>query len=235
MQDMQRTVLWDNDGVLVNTEELFFEANRRFFQRHGVHVSEEVYFEHFLAKSSGLWHILRERGASDSDIDEGRRERDALYAQLLQDAPNLVVNGIVPVLESLSQTTRMAVVTSSRRSHFDQIHAKTGLSHYFCHVVAAGDYQMEKPSPEPYQVAMKRLGTEPGACIAVEDSPRGLHAALAAGLRCVVLRSALAKRSSFPGAHAVVSSPQELHAVLDRWLESPGGGFQANLLSDGLA
>lgn len=220
---MQRTILWDNDGVLVNTEELFFEANRRLFLRHGIHVSEDVYYDHFLAQSSGLWHLLREQGASEQDIAQNRCERDALYAQLLHNAPDLTVHGIEPVLEDLSKSAQMAVVTSSKRSHFDQIHAQTGFSRYFHHVIAAGDYRTEKPSPEPYQVAMARFGVEPKACIAVEDSPRGLQAALAAGVPCIVRQSTLTRRATFTGALAVVSSCQALHTALNHWLTSPVG------------
>lgn len=216
---MHSAILWDNDGVLVNSEVLFYEANERYFRPHGIELSAERYFDCFLCSSAGVWPILHERGWSEEQISVARRERNDLYASLLDQATNLTVPGIEDVLQHFSTRCRMAVVTSSNRAHFDQIHQKTSLLRHFELVVAAGDYRHEKPSPEPYLVAASRLGLMSQACIAVEDSPRGMQAAVAAGIPCIVLRSQLTATHAFKGAHAVVDTPAELHCALNEWYE----------------
>jgi HAD superfamily hydrolase (TIGR01509 family) len=220
---MQTAILWDNDGVLVDSEKLFYEANRRYFwDAAGIELNADLYFEHFLCSSAGLWHLLRDRGWNEHRISGGRTERNQLYASLLRDSPSLTIPGIEAVLEHFAKSCRMAVVTSSARAHFEQIHHNTGLLRHFELVVAAGDYAREKPDPEPYEVAIARLGVPPARCIAVEDSPRGLCAAAAAGLSCIVVRSELTQRCAFEGAHAIVDSPLQLFEALQLWHERHG-------------
>jgi HAD superfamily hydrolase (TIGR01509 family) len=107
---------------------------------------------------------------------------------------------------------RMAVVTSSQRQHFDVMHANISLTRYFEFVLAREDYGKSKPNPEPYLLALERLGMTAGSCVAVEDSERGLAAARAAGLRCLVVPNAITRNCSFQGATAILPRAE---AVLD--------------------
>ena len=216
---LQKAILWDNDGILVNSEVLFYEATRRYLQRHEIELNPDLYFEYFLCNSAGTWHLLRDKGLNDDQITTARHERNELYTELLDSAPDLTTPGIETVLQQFSEKCHMAIVTSSDRGHFEQIHQRTGLLSHFNLVVAAGDYRHEKPNPEPYLVAANRLGVSPVDCIAVEDSPRGLNAANAAGIPCVVMRTHLTARHSFTGAYAVVDNPAELQFVLHEWYE----------------
>lgn len=217
---MRNAILWDNDGVLVNSEVLFYEANRRYFLQHGIELSADLFFEHFLCSSAGIWHML---GWNVQRIANGRRERNNVYAALLDNSPDLSMPGIEGVLQHFATTCRMAVVTSSARDHFERIHERTSLLRYFELVVAAGDYVHEKPDPEPYLVAVAQLKVVAQNCIAVEDSPRGLKAAISAGLDCIILRSQLTEKYSFEGAFAIVDSPAELREVLQGWHEEQSG------------
>jgi HAD superfamily hydrolase (TIGR01509 family) len=214
---MHSAILWDNDGVLVNSEVLFYEANQRYFRQHGIELSVEHYFNCFLCSSAGAWPLLREKGWNDAQIAAARSERNAVYANILSSATDLAIPGIEEVLQHFSKMCRMAVVTSSDRDHFDQIHQQTTLLKHFELVIAAGDYLQEKPSPEPYLLAASRLGLAVQACIAVEDSPRGMQAALAAGMPCIALRSHLTATYPFSGAYAVVDTPAELRDALSGW------------------
>ena len=107
---------------------------------------------------------------------------------------------------------RMAVVTSSQRQHLDLMHAGIGLTNYFEFVLAREDYGKTKPNPEPYLAALERLGMRVENCVAVEDSERGLAAAHAAGLRCLVIPNEITRSCSFQGATAILPGAA---AVLD--------------------
>ena len=96
----------------------------------------------------------------------------------------------------------MGVVTSANREHFDIIHRRLDLVRHFRFVLTAEDYRHTKPSPDPYLLGLKRLGLEAGQCLVVEDSPRGLEAARAAGIPCIVLRHELTLGHDFAGALA---------------------------------
>ena len=67
-------ILWDNDGVLVETEHLYFEATRDVMSEAGVELDQETYREYFLKRSSGAWHLIAERGYSEADIARMREK-----------------------------------------------------------------------------------------------------------------------------------------------------------------
>ena len=76
-------------------------------------------------------------------------------------------------------------------------------------------YANSKPSPDPYLLGLERLGVAADDALVVEDSPRGLQAAMAAGIRCVIVRNALTRGHDFPGAHRVVDTMAELLAEIE--------------------
>ena len=108
----------------------------------------------------------------------------------------------------------MGVVTSSRKDHFDLIHRTSGLLEYFDFVLTADDFRRVKPDPEPYLLAVARSGIDPGACMAIEDSERGLQSATSAGISCIVVPTALTRGGSFAGAHRILESISEIPAAL---------------------
>jgi HAD superfamily hydrolase (TIGR01509 family) len=210
---MIRAIFWDNDGVLVDTEHLYFEATRQVLAQAGIRLTEDTYVELFLRQGRGAWHLAEERGVPPADIDRLREERNALYAHLLDQAPRLI-EGVLDVLEALHGKYVMGVVTSSRKDHFDVIHRSTGVLKYFDFVLTAGDYPRGKPAPDPYLLAVERSGAAPDECIAVEDSERGLEAAVLAGLKCLIVPSRLTRSCAFPRAYRILRSVHDVPLAL---------------------
>ncbi len=211
---MIKAILWDNDGVLVDTEHLYFEATRRVLDSVGIPLSQEQYIELFLKQARGAWHLAEERGMLPDEVVRLRDERNALYGRLLGDGPRLI-QGVVEVLDALHGKYIMGIVTSSRRDHFDLIHESSGLLEYFDFVLTSDDFARTKPDPEPYLKAIEKSGVEDEACIAIEDSERGLEAATGAGIRCLIVPSALTRGRRFPGAHRILDSVREIPGALD--------------------
>jgi HAD superfamily hydrolase (TIGR01509 family) len=208
---MVEAILWDNDGVLVDTECLFFESTRRTLARVGIELSLEQFLVLSMRQGRSAFKLAAERGWAEQQIAELKRERDVLYSEMLR-GQTQVLPGVPETLRSLHGRMRMAVVTSSQRQHFDVMHADLGLTGYFEFVLAREDYGEAKPSPESYLLALHRLGMKAESCVAVEDSERGLAAARAAGLRCLVIPNDLTRKSSFRGATRILSGAA---AVLD--------------------
>ena len=208
-----KAILWDNDGILVDTEHLYFEATRRIMESVGIPLSREQYIELFLKEARGAWHLAEERGMPSDEVARLRDERNALYARLLGEGVRLVP-GIVSVLDALQGRYIMGIVTSSRRDHFELIHQSSGLLKYFGFALTADDYERTKPDPQPYLKAIEKTGVEADACIAVEDSERGLEAAMRAGIRCIVVPSALTRGRPFSGAHRILERVSEIPGIL---------------------
>jgi HAD superfamily hydrolase (TIGR01509 family) len=209
-----RALLWDNDGVLVDTEPLFFQATGEALARYGVHLTEELYVDFSMRQGRTLFELIAERSVSPDEIRRTRERRDARYAELLREGVR-VLSGVREALSALSGRLPMAIVTASGREHFEIIHEPLGLLPHFEFVLAEGDYARTKPAPDAYLAAAARFGLDASECLVVEDSERGLQAAIAAGMRCVVVPSGFSRGGDFGRAHRVLSSAHEVPAILE--------------------
>ncbi|SEN79944.1 haloacid dehalogenase superfamily, subfamily IA, variant 3 with third motif having DD or ED [Duganella sp. CF517] len=216
---MLQAILWDNDGVLVDTERLFYEANRELFRPLGLELSEQHFFDWYLADNCGAWHLL-EPAMSEASKQQWRAHRNRRYALRLASEHIPAIDGVAEVLARLAPRVRMGVVTSSIGAHFDIIHARLPLRRHFEFVLTHESYANSKPAPDPYLLGLERLGVAAADALVVEDSPRGLRAAMAAGIRCVVLRNALTRGYAFPGAYRVVDTMAELLAEIELLLSA---------------
>lgn len=208
-------IFWDNDGVLVDTEHLYFEATRGILATRGIALTESDYLELFLRKSRGILHFAEAHGWTEAELEDIRRARSAHYSSLLREHSR-VIDGVEDVLAALHGRIAMGIVTSSQRQHFDIIHENSGLLKYFDFVLASGDYSEPKPHPAPYLKALERTRIAREACLVVEDSERGLASATAAGLKCVMVPSRLAAGHAFTGAHKVLADIREILTLVQQ-------------------
>ena len=201
---MIKAILWDNDGVLVDTEGLYFQATREILSRVGVDLTEEMFAEYLLKHGRSVWHLAADKGASSDKVKRMREERNSLYEQLLRQG-NTLIDGVEETLANLHGKFVMGIVTSSRPEHFEVIHQRTALLKYFDFVITSLYYTNFKPDPEPYLVGLERTGFEKDECVVIEDSARGLIAANAAGIRCLVIPNDLAPIEDFAAAHLILN------------------------------
>ena len=175
MKDRFDAIFFDNDGVLVDTEPLFLQATQELLATVGVPLRAEDYHEISMRRGGTVFDLATARGISDEQILELRSRRAERYSELIAQGVR-VLDGVVETLDALADLRRTAIVTSSNRDHFDEIHAQTGLVDYFEFVLADGDYARHKPHPDPYDRAAERMGVDPARCLVIEDSERGLGA-----------------------------------------------------------
>jgi len=170
---MIEAILWDNDGILVDTERLFFESTRRILATIGIQLTSERFLELSMRQGRSAFDLATESGWQREQVTNLKRQRDLVYSKMLRKETR-ILPGVAETLKTLHGHTRMAVVTSSQRQHFDVMHANLGLVRYFEFVLAREDYGKTKPDPESYLLALERLGIKAPNCVAVEDSERGL-------------------------------------------------------------
>jgi len=208
---MIKAIFWDNDGVLVDTEGLFFRANQEILAGVGISLRWEEFEEISLARGESVLQLAANPEAEV--FHKLRRDRDARYADLLAREP-LMIDGVREVLDALHGKYVMGIVTSSGHEHFEIIHRQSKRLPYFQFVLTMKDCSHTKPHPEPYLKALELAGFMPQECLVIEDSPRGLAAAMSAGIRCMVIPSKFTCSNNFAGAYKVLNSIKELPAVL---------------------
>ena len=212
----RRAILWDNDGVLVDTEKWFFEANRLELAAIGIDATWAQFREINMTRGVSLLSIS---GLQGEDLRALYERRDARYGELLR-TKQLAIPGMLELLERVKQHCLTAgIVTASRREHFDLIHQRSGMLEHVDFTVVREDYPAAKPAPDGYLAGIERTGLAPRDCLAVEDSPRGVAAARAAGLECVLFTpGGIQTGRGVGGVIARAGSAEELEVVLREWL-----------------
>jgi HAD superfamily hydrolase (TIGR01509 family) len=216
-----RAVVFDFDGVLVNTEDLHLVAYQRTFQGRGWSLDRNAYFANYL----GFDDLGLIRGFADdhgfhlnqAEIDAILDEKSRRYAEMVATHPVLYPAAAAAV-SRLGSAFKLAIASGSLRSEILAILAANQLTGAFPVVVGADDVEKSKPAPDPYIAAVERLGVDAGSTVAIEDAPLGLLAAKTAGLRTIGITN------SYPAealnlADVVVQSLDEITTeMVDRLL-----------------
>jgi HAD superfamily hydrolase (TIGR01509 family) len=209
---MKKYILFDNDGVLVETEKWYFRANAEILERMGIALEEERYLE-IMVKGQSAFLLAEEKGFGSVEIEKARDKRNELYQHYIH-TENIEIEGVKDVLKSLAQKYKMGIVTSSRREDFELIHAKRGITEYMDFVLCSGEYGRSKPHPDPYLKGLKLFGGHKEEAIVVEDSQRGLCSAFNAGIDCVVVHNDFTLKHDFTNATHRIKTLSELEGLL---------------------
>ena len=194
---MIEAILFDNDGVLVESEPVFIEACIETAATVGRTVTAEDYVR--LTMIGGR-SIYSELDLAPEAIDALREKRNARYGELLSQR-DLVMPRVRETVVALAEKLRLGVVTSSQKPFFDQLHRHSGLLDHFEFVLTRENFVASKPDPEPYLLGLERLGLPGDSVLAVEDSPRGVISATDAEMRCVAIPTELTREGDFSRAY----------------------------------
>ena len=177
-------IIFDMDGVLVDSHEVHRNAWRLFFQTLGRDVpeSELSFILDGRKRRDILRHFLGD--CPDPELEEFGRRKDRIFRQMqLSVTP---VPGVVRFVREMHRSgTALALATSASRSRARSTLVELGLLNYFLVVVTGEDVLLGKPHASIYQLACSRIGIAPERLLAVEDAISGIRAAVGAGLRCV--------------------------------------------------
>jgi HAD superfamily hydrolase (TIGR01509 family) len=183
-----RGVIFDMDGVLVDSHAVHRRAWHLFFETLGREVPD--YELDFILDGRKRGEILRHflGNCPDPELEEFGRRKDCIFRHMrLEVAP---VAGVVPMVRELHRTgAALALATSASRTRARSTLVELGLLHCFQVVVTGEDVLLGKPDATIYRLACNRIQMQPGCLLAVEDAISGVRAAVGAGLRCVGVAS----------------------------------------------
>jgi len=191
---MIKAVLFDNDGVLMDSELVFFEITRDVLLSAGVVLEASDWALNFLGKGMDTRGMMDFLGIPPAVAEKIIQERNRHFMTCLEKGFPLL-EGVTETINLLRGRVRLALVTGSPRKALFQAHGSADLLDLFECIITSDESPRLKPWPDPYQLALERLGLGPEYAIAVEDSPRGLNSAQSAGLRCVLIPTFLTDMS----------------------------------------
>jgi HAD superfamily hydrolase (TIGR01509 family) len=209
---VKRYILFDHDGVLVDTEFWYYKAGERALADVGLTLDEDQYLRD-MTLGLGTWAQARAAGIDEDTISRQRKVRDAYYQEYLR-TQAIEIDGVVEALAELSEFARMAIVTTAKRADFELIHEHRQIRQFMDFVLVREDYEHAKPHPEPYLTGLTRFGAVREEALVVEDSSRGLQSAVAAGIDCAVVYNEFTKTQDFSQATYRISSLAELKGIL---------------------
>jgi len=210
---MKKYLLFDNDGVLVDTEQYYYKANQKALLEFGLSLEFDTYME-IMARGGTAWEIAKKNGFSQKEIDKKRAQRDIYYQEYIQNE-NIEIDGVIDTLEKLSKNYKMGIVTTSRRVDFELVHKSKDIVRYMDFTLCVEDYPRSKPYPDPYLAGMKNFNATADECIIIEDSQRGLSAAVNAKIECIIVHNAFTATHDFTQASYKIDKLTHLPKLLD--------------------
>jgi beta-phosphoglucomutase len=182
-----KAILFDFDGVIAETENHHIAAWQRTLGAMGWQVADEVAARAVeVDDREFLVDLFTARGIPVDKVDEWVERKQELAVQLLRYAPR-VYPGVVELVGALRGKARLAVVSGTWRANIKTVLEASGLAGSFDVIVGKEDATLRKPDPEAYLIALKKLRLSPKSTVAIEDSPTGLSAARAAGIRRIAV------------------------------------------------
>ena len=205
---MKKYILFDHDGVLVDTEPWYYLAGKRALASLGIDLQLDAYLMN-MANGVSVWEGARVSGISESEIQRARELRNRYYRESLV-TEDIEIEGVLETLSELADTYRMGIVTTSRPADFALIHERRFILDYMEFYLTKGDYERSKPHPDPYLRGLQRFGATAAETVVIEDSARGLRSAIAAGIDCIVVANEFTATHDLSKATARVATFREL-------------------------
>jgi beta-phosphoglucomutase-like phosphatase (HAD superfamily) len=221
--DRLRAVLFDMDGLMVDTEPIHFAAFREYMRRHGVELPESVMSELIGYTEQDNLRELKAKYGIAASLEEMIAERREIYLELVRRLPIEVFPGFWEFSAAARERgMKQAVVSSAAAAQVELVldrlfEARPDLAPpgaYFEAIVSGDEIARNKPAPDIYLEGARRLAAPPAWCLALEDSPPGAQAAAGAGMLVVAVPNRYTQGLAFPGAQAVVLSLEAARSYL---------------------
>ena len=185
----KKAVIFDMDGVLIDSEPVYLEMFRRFIMENGGNAEEETLRAIAGASARQTWVYMAQMWKEIIDPEELHREFRRQYPRFRVPYGEVVYPGVDSLLYWLKRKgVRLALASSSSDRAIRQMLEETGFEAYFDCIVSGDMFKESKPNPEIYLYTLSRLGLSAEECVVMEDSTYGIQAAKAAGLKVVAVK-----------------------------------------------
>jgi HAD superfamily hydrolase (TIGR01509 family) len=215
-----KAIIFDMDGVLVNTEPHHVIIEKKLFARLNLNISDKEHSTYMGRATEIMWiDFVRTKGIPESveELVEKHNQEIIKYFSELREIE--VLPGIPDILEKLSsEKVPLAVASSSDAATIDIIMSRTGLRKYFLQVVHRGLVSKSKPAPDIFLYTAALLKSKPEECMVIEDSTHGIRAAKAANMLCIAYKGKANVNQDLSQADEFIENFSELEEVLKKYM-----------------
>ena len=202
---MIRSVIFDMDGVIVESEPAHVEAEKQILLKHGIRITSEELRNYTGTTAEFEFNDLIRKYKLNTTAETLFNEKEDILFKLLEKKTE-PTKGVMDMIKNLKQQGfKLAVATSGHRKLARYYLKKLGIESFFDAVVCAEDITRSKPDPEIFLKAAQRLGVEPSECIVIEDAKFGVEAAKKAGMKAVGYRNPSSGNQDLSKADWIVS------------------------------
>lgn len=224
--DLPGAVIFDMDGLLVDSEPLHAEAFIKVFGEVGLKLTASEYLQAVTLGGMNTRDLYLSLGGDRAEWDNVVLAKHQLLGLILNERGSMMPGAIELLGLIRGAQIPAAVATSARRLTLEIITDHFNLAHYFDATIAYEDALADKPDPTAFLLAAERLGAPPAQCVVLEDSPRGVLAAHRAGMKCIAVPNDSTRDGDFSLATLVVDSLDhvDIHTLRELWRSGSSAG-----------
>mgnify|MGYP000936416411 CR=1 FL=1 len=208
---MLEAVIFDMDGVIVDSEPWHLEVNLKLFEELGFELSLEEY-KQFIGKSNiDMWSLLKNKYSLKQSMQELLKIQGEKNIQYLQQQKDGLIEGILTLLRTLKEKgIPTGLASSSSLEYIEAVLDKYKIREYFQVVVTGESMEKGKPAPDIFLYTAKLLEAKSENCVVIEDSENGVKAAKAGGMRCIGFKNPNSGEQDLHGADWLIDSIKEI-------------------------